>query len=66
MPKVERFRICEVPNGAHFFHRIVSLMPSRHTRVLLLPMLHDCYAAMAAKWEQRGRIGLLLRHDTAG
>jgi hypothetical protein len=52
--------------GAYFFHGIVLLMPSRHTRVSLLPMLHDCCAAMAARWERRGSIGHLSGHDTAG
>jgi hypothetical protein len=52
--------------GAHFFHRIVSLMPRRRTRVSLLFMLHDYCAAMAGRWEQRGGIRHLFGHDTAG
>jgi hypothetical protein len=48
MPLRERFRICEVPNPAHFFHIVVSLMPSRPLRPLLPLMLHDCCAVTAA------------------
>jgi hypothetical protein len=29
----ERFRICEVPKYAQFFHTVVLLMPSRPTRL---------------------------------
>src|ERR1700716_540415 len=52
----ERFRICEVPKGVHFFHTVVLLMPSRPTRLLSLLMLQDCCAVMAARWELRRNV----------
>src|SRR5260370_5591548 len=53
MPKRERFRMCEVPEYAHFFHTMVLLMPSHPIRFPQCLMLHDCCAVMATRWELR-------------
>jgi hypothetical protein len=49
----ERFRMCEVPEDAHFFHVMVLLMPSHRITFLPMLMLHDCCAVMAARWQLR-------------
>jgi hypothetical protein len=55
MPKWERFRICEVPKNAHFFHTMVLLMPSGPIRFSLWLMLQDCCAVMAMRGELQKR-----------
>jgi hypothetical protein len=54
MPSRERFRRCEVPSHAHFFHTAVLLMPSRPIKFLSLSMLQNCCAVMAADQEPPG------------
>jgi hypothetical protein len=53
MPTRERFRICEVPQHAHFFRTPVLLMPSRPRRVFPTLMLQNCCAVIVARWELR-------------
>jgi hypothetical protein len=42
---------------AHFFHTVVSLMPSHPISFSSLPMLHDCCAVMALLREIQNRDG---------
>src|ERR1700690_699876 len=64
MRKRERFRICEVPNDAYFFHRTVLLMPSHAVRLLPLSVRHDCCAAMTEPWELRRAVRRSIERNT--
>jgi hypothetical protein len=51
---------------AHFFHTVVSPMPSHPIRFSTLSMLHDCCAAMATLREIQNRDGNSILRNVSG
>jgi hypothetical protein len=61
VPQRERFRICEVPKYAQFFHTVVLLMPSRPIRLYVSVNAVQLLRGDGSTTELKGH----LRHSVA-